>query len=155
MPTPMPTQDQPAPPRCPAYRAVGCVLAVTVLVACSSGPKRPVLYPNAHLQSVGKPQADRDADECADLARDYGVRTNKDGDIAGRTATGAVIGGVGAGAWGLVRGDAGERAVAGAAAGAATGATRGAMESTELNPTFKRFVERCLHERGYDVIGWE
>ncbi len=132
-----------------------CAVTMIALVACSSGPKRPVLYPNTHLQSVGKPQADREVEECFTLARDFGASTTKDGNVGGKAAAGAVIGGVGAGAWGLVRGDAGERAAAGAAAGAATGATRGAMESSELNPTYKRFVERCLSERGYDVIGWD
>ena len=48
-----------------------------------------------------------------------------------------------------------ESPAAGAAAGAATGATRSAFKSTELSPTFQRFVQRCLSERGYDVIGWE
>ena len=35
------------------------------------------------------------------------------------------------------------------------GGVKGAMDSTELNPTFKQFVQRCLRERGYEVIGWE
>jgi hypothetical protein len=130
-------------------------LIAMALGGCASGPKRPVFYPNAHLQSVGRAQGERDIDVCMAQARDYGVNQNKDGEIGKRAAKGGILGGVGAGVWGLVRGEAGERAVAGAAAGAATGATVGAFESTELNPTFKRFVQRCLAERGYDVIGWE
>lgn len=60
------------------------------------------------------------------------------------------------GAWGLVRGnDAGERALAGAAAGAATGTVRGTMQSTETSPVFRNFVQKCLNERGYEVIGWQ
>jgi hypothetical protein len=133
------------------------LLAATLLLgACaSSGSKRPVFYPNAHIQSVGQAQAQRDINACMALASEYGVATTKDGEIAKRTSKGAVLGGVGAGAWGLFRGDAGERAAAGAAAGAATGAATGAFESTELSPTFQRFVNRCLRERGYEVIGWE
>ena len=128
---------------------------VLLLTACASSSKRPVFYPNAHLRSVGQAQAQRDTDACMQLASEYGVATTKDGEIGKRAGKGGVIGGVGAGAWGLFRGDAVERAAAGAAAGAATGATTGAFESTELSPTFKQFVARCLRERGYDVIGWE
>jgi hypothetical protein len=44
---------------------------------------------------------------------------------------------------------------AGAAAGAATGAVRGGIQSTEQSPIFKNFVNRCLSEKGYSVIGWQ
>jgi uncharacterized membrane protein len=131
------------------------IVVALLLVACSSGPKRPVFYPNAHIRAVGQAQAQSDADECMRLADSYSVSRTKDGQVGRRTAEGAIIGGAAAGAWGLVRGDAGDRAAAGAAAGAATGATRGVFQSTELSPIFKRFVQRCLGERGYDVIGWE
>lgn len=136
-------------------RALWLSVSILFLSACSTSPKRPVFYPNAHMRYVGQAQAQRDTDACIALAGQYGIATTKDGEIAKRTGKGAVLGGVGAGAWGLVRGDSGERAAAGAAAGAATGAATGAFASTELSPTFKRFVSRCLRERGYDVIGWE
>jgi outer membrane lipoprotein SlyB len=100
-------------------------------------------------------QASQDIAVCERLAADSGVGTRKDGAVGERATQGAVLGGISAGVWGLVRGDAGERALAGAAAGAATGAATGGFESAETNPTYKRFMERCLRERGYDVIGWE
>lgn len=47
----------------------------------------------------------------------------------------------------------------GAAVGAATGATaglvHGAAKQTEPSPVYKQYVNRCLHERGYDVLGWQ
>jgi len=132
----------------------GFLLSV-LITGCTSAQKRPVFYPNQHIQAVGKAQAQRDTDDCMTLANSYGVSTSKDGEIGKKAAKGAALGGIGAGAYGLVRGDAGERAAAGAAAGAATGAVKGGFDSTELSPTFKRFVQRCLRERGYDVIGWE
>ncbi|MGB5639608.1 MAG: hypothetical protein WBM63_10835, partial [Sedimenticolaceae bacterium] len=64
-------------------------------------------------------------------------------------------GGVGAGAWGLVSGNAGERAAAGALAGGSAGAVKGGIDSTRISPTFQRFVQRCLKDRGYEVIGWD
>lgn len=151
------TRRQPATdPRRHGLQNLLWLLAATLLLgACASSAKRPVFYPNAHLRNVGQAQAQRDTSACMSLANEYGVATTKDGEVARRTGKGAVLGGVGAGAWGLVRGDAGERAAAGAAAGAATGAATGAFASTELSPTYKGFVNRCLRERGYNVIGWE
>ncbi len=125
------------------------------LAACSSGPQRPVLYPDAHYDAVGQGQANGDIEQCMEKARAAGVAENRDGEIGKRTGRGAAVGGVSAGAWGLVRGNAGERALAGAAAGAAAGATTGAFAATETSPLFRRFVERCLRDEGYDVIGWQ
>jgi hypothetical protein len=50
--------------------------------------------------------------------------------------------------------DVGNRAAAGAAAGAAVGLVRGVTRSSEPSSTFKNYVNRCLRERGYDVVGW-
>lgn len=137
-------------------RAVGGVLIGLLLTAgCTSAPKRPVFYPNNHIKQVGQAQAQRDVDECMVLADRYGVSRTRDGEVATKATSGALIGGVGAGAWGIVRGDAAERAMAGAVAGGATGAVKGGVDSTRISPTFQRFVQRCLQDRGYDVIGWE
>ena len=127
----------------------------SALAACTATPQRPVLYPNAHYNAVSPAQVRWDTDDCLELAHRSGVDATRDGEVGRKAAAGAVIGGVGAGAWGLVRGDAGERAVAGAAAGAATGGVKGVLDGERPNPTFQRFVERCLSDRGYDVIGWQ
>ena len=126
-----------------------------LLSACSSSAKRPVFYPNSHMKQVGRGQAQRDTDECMALADSYSVSRTRDGEVAGKATSGALIGGVSAGAWGIVRGDAGERALAGALAGGSAGAVKGGVDSTRMSPTFQRFVQRCLSERGYEVIGWE
>ncbi len=59
-----------------------------VLAGCAS--HGPVLYPNAHLNTVGDAQAQRDIAECQQLADAY-VKSNPSGDIAKST----VIGGAG------------------------------------------------------------
>lgn len=129
-----------------------CLLML--LTACASGAKRPLFYYSSYMEPVDKARSDQDTDECMALARQAGVRENRDGEIGRSAATGAVLGGIAAGAWSLIRGNGGENLVAGAVAGGATGAAKGAIDSTEQNPTFRRYVERCLGERGYDVIGW-
>jgi hypothetical protein len=132
------------------------LLAVVVTAGCSSSPKRPVFYPNAHLNQVGGHVAQQDIDACMQLALTSGVNQTKDGEVGRKAASGAAIGSVGAGAWTLVQGGSvGERMAAGAAAGAATGAVRGGIQSTEQSPIFKNFVNRCLSEKGYSVIGWQ
>jgi len=132
------------------------VLAVCVLAAGCAVTSDPVLYPNNHLQQVGRAAAARDIAECRRLASSYGVAETKDGQVARQAAGGAAIGGASAGAWGLVRGnDTGERALAGAAAGAAAGTVRGTMQSGETSPVYKNFVQKCLRDRGYEVIGWQ
>ena len=130
-------------------------LLLLSLGGCSSAAKRPVFYPNSHIKQVGQAQAQRDTDECMALADSYGVSRTKDGEVGSKATAGALIGGVGAGAWGIVRGDAAERALADAVAGGATGGVKGGIDSTRISPTFQRFVQRCLKERGYEVIGWE
>lgn len=132
------------------------LLACFLVTACSSTAKRPVLYPNAHLNQVGGHIAQQDIDACMQLALTSGVNETRDGEVGRKAASGAAIGSAGAGAWTLVQGGSvGERMMAGAAAGAATGATRGAIQSTEQSPIFKNFVNKCLSEKGYSVIGWQ
>lgn len=130
---------------------------VTAVAGCSSSPKRPLLYPNLHLNRVGGHVAQQDIDACMQLARTSGVNVTKDGEVGRKAVGGAAIGGASTGAYGLVRGgnDVGERALAGAAAGAAAGAVRGGIQSTEQSPLFMNFVNKCLSDKGYSVIGWQ
>jgi hypothetical protein len=69
------------------------ILAAVLLAACAGTPD-PVLYPNAHLQTVGP-------------------------------------------------------------AAAAAGTVRGAIKNSETSPVYKNFVQKCLRDRGYAVIGWQ
>jgi hypothetical protein len=132
------------------------VALVVMLTACASQPKQPVLYPNNHLQQVGEQTAQRDIDACVQLARGSNVNETQDGEVGKRAAGGAAIGGTSAAAWGLVRGgDVGNRALAGAAAGATAGAVSGGLQSTETSELFKNFVNKCLSDKGYSVIGWQ
>lgn len=135
-------------------RTVSLALAAAVvLVACASA-QRPVLYPNAHLKNVGDASAQRDIDDCMRLADDAGVAKSNN-QVARSGAQGAAVGATAAGVGTLIRGGSvGEGALAGAAVGGAAGAVRGAFHN-DANPTYRNFVQRCLRDRGYDVIGWQ
>ena len=68
-------------------------LVIALLVAGCAASK-PILYPNAHLQQVGEAAADRDIDECREMAKNAGATPSpgKSGQVAGSTAVGGAIG---------------------------------------------------------------
>ena len=52
-------------------------------------------------------------------------------------------------------GSVGRGAAAGAAGSAVVGLVRGLFRSREPDPVYRRFVEKCLREKGYEPIGWK
>ena len=136
-------------------RLTALAVIVSLALAACARTQSPVLYPNAKLQQVGKEQAEQDIEACRKLADDW-VQSTAGKDIA----KGTVVGGAGGAAVGAVAGAvSGRGAGAGAAVGAATGATagvvHGAAKQTEPSPIYKQYVNRCLKERGYEVLGWQ
>ena len=129
---------------------LGCMV---LLVACSQ--KRPVLYPNYHLQQVGDETAQTDIDECMRSAREYGTSSDSSGKVAKSTAGGGAVGAAGGAATGAVLGSVGRGAAAGAAGGAAVGCLQGLFGSREPDPVHRQFVDRCLRDKGYEPIGWK
>ena len=128
------------------------------LAACSTA--HPVLYPNAHMQSVGKEIAAQDIEACRQLAEAAGAE--EDSGKAGRVATGTAVGaGVGAAAGavgGAISGSVGRGSMIGAATGAVWGFLMGlfrASGSSQPNQAYTNFVNRCLQEKGYEVTGWQ
>ena len=132
------------------------ILSVGVALAGCSSPD-PVLYPNAHLTSVGQAEADRDIADCKQLAESYGATSQggSAGTVAGSTAIGGGAGAATGAAGGAVVGSAGTGAAVGAATGATAGFIRGLFKSGQPSDVHKRFVEKCLRDRGYEPIGWE
>jgi len=130
--------------------ALSCLL---LLVACSQ--KRPVLYPNYHLQQVGDETAQTEIDSCIRSAKEYGTSSSSGGKVAKSTAGGGAVGAAGGAASGAVFGSVGRGAAAGAAGGAAVGCLQGLFRSPEPDPVFRQFVERCLRDKGYEPIGWK
>ncbi len=130
------------------------MIAGLALGACAR-TQSPVLYPNAKLQQVGKEQAGQDIEACRKLADDW-VQSTAGKDIAKGTAVGAAGGAAVGAVAGAVSGrGAGMGAAVGAATGATAGAVHGAAKQTEPSPVYKQYVNRCLKERGYDVLGWQ
>ena len=130
-----------------------------LLAACSTA--HPILYPNAHMQSVGKDSAEQDIEACRQLAETAGAEEGSG--KAGRVATGTVVGGgVGAAsgaAGGAIVGAAGSGSMIGAASGAVWGLLTGLYYMfagpPQPNQAYTNFVNRCLQEKGYEVTGWQ
>ena len=130
------------------------VLATIIALSACATAQRPVLYPNAHLKNVGDANAQRDIAQCMQMAEDSGV-SRSGNQVVKRGAEGAAVGAAAAGVGTQIRGGS---VGAGAAVGAAVGGTAGAVHGAfhdDANPTYRNFVQRCLRERGYDVIGWQ
>lgn len=123
------------------------------LIGCSA--KRPVLYPNARLQQAGDVQARADIDECIELAASHGHGTDVAGRAATRTTEGGAVGAATGAAAGAVLGNAARGSAVGAAAGGARSLVRGLFAWRDPDPIERGFVQECLGERGYRVIGWD
>jgi hypothetical protein len=106
--------------------------------ACS--PAHPVLYPNAHLQSVGKDSAGQDIEACRQLAESAGAEegSGKAGRVATGTAVGAGVGAASGAVWGLL-----------------TGLYYVFAGPPQSNQAYTNFVNRCMQEKGYEVTGWQ
>ncbi len=134
-----------------------------VLAASGCSSHRPVLYPNERLAVSGRDMAEQEINDCVAKADAYISSGGRAGEIAGSAAaeagTGAAIGAAAGGAGGAVLGHAGRGAAVGAAGAAAGGLTRGLIRglfaSRRPDPVVKNYVDRCLREKGYDVIGWK
>jgi hypothetical protein len=139
--------------RHPILRCTALGLPALALAACAA--KRPVLYPNVRYQEVGEAVAQRDVDECIALAKSHGHGAAPAARAGARTAEGAAVGAATGAAVGAVLGHAGRGAAAGAAGGGAGSFVRGLFAWREPDPIERGFVQECLHERGYRVIGWD
>jgi hypothetical protein len=132
------------------------VLAAAALAAGCASTERPVLYPNSHLKQVGDARAERDIDECRALAEKAGAEATDAGRATRPAVEGAAVGGAVGGVSSAIGGrNIGLGALAGAAVGGTAGGVHGAFRAGEVSPIHRNFVQRCLRDRGYEVIGWK
>lgn len=136
-------------------QSVSLVLLVCfVLTGC--GPKRPVLYPNAHLDEVGMQVAQADIDDCIMKAEAAGANASDTGAAAGNVAKSGAVGAAAGAVFGAIMGNGVGRSAAAAGGAAAAGsAVNEGFKSGDPTTIHKNFVNRCLREKGYDVIGWK
>ena len=124
-----------------------------IFTGCAS--QRPVLYPNQLFKTSSEFVVQDDIDDCIALAEYAGLYTKSGEKIAGSTVLGAASGAAVGAATGAVTGHAGRGAATGAAGGGSGGFMWGLFNSKEVDPIKKRFIEQCLREKGYQIIGWK
>lgn len=139
------------------------VLAALLLTGCAhtgsrSPNARPVLYPNATFKQIGEARALEEVDICMGSAIRAGLTPDeKDNAVGHSAAKGAAVGGTLGAVGSLVRGRGADRAVGAGLRGAVVGGTVGAVAGSfqeKPNMTYRQFVQRCISERGLEVIGW-
>ena len=141
------------------HRGLSIVGGSLLLAACSTA--HPVLYPNAHMQSVGKEAAGQDIEDCKQLAESAGAEegSGKAGRVATGTAVGAGVGAASGAVGGAISGAVGRGSMIGAASGAVWGLLTSLFYATvgpsQPNQAYTNFVNRCLQEKGYEVTGWQ
>jgi hypothetical protein len=151
VPSPRLARGSPRPARTPLAALPIALLALAATLACAA---RPITYSRVPGGPVEQAQLEQDIDDCMRFARQH---TREASGVARETARRTGVGGAVGAATGAVAGATRGSPGRGAATGAAVGATSGLIGSLlgrRDDPVKRRYVERCLTERGYDVIGW-
>lgn len=138
--------------------AIFAVLAGCAATGSNNPSAKPVLYPNATFTRVGEAQARAETDGCMARAAQAGLTPDQKINQVGRRAgEGAATAGVASAVGALITGRSSDMlraGAAGAAIGGSAGAVSGAFHNDKVNPVYRQFVQRCLSEKGFDVIGW-
>lgn len=115
---------------------------------CASRPK---LYPNATLKERGKVASEADINNCLSDADKY-LESSEGKKIAKSAGFGAIVGGAIGAVAGVFTGNISGGAAQGAAMGGVGGGVSGAMSPDELK---HHYVNQCLSDKGYHVLGWD
>jgi outer membrane lipoprotein SlyB len=135
------------------------VLVAAGLVGCATA--RPILYANPKYNEVGRDGAKHDIADCEQQAKNAGA--TPDQGRAARTATGVAIGAGAGAAAGAVGGAIWGSPGIGAGAGAASGVVGSLLWTlfggwaTPAQPSepYRNYVDQCLTDRGYQLVGWK
>lgn len=133
------------------------LLFVMVILSISTGcaAKRPVLYPNEVYRSTGSEKAQQEIDDCLKRAEEANAQGRLADEVALKTGKSALVGGATGAVIGAISGSALRGGLIGAAAGGTVALVSSAVKGPEDSPVYRRFVEICLFEKGYQVLGWQ
>lgn len=138
-------------------KIVFAVLVVSIFAGCSASQsvRKPTFYPNKHYKRVGDAQVEKDVEACSARADQFVAKADRRKKVASTTLKRSAVGSAVGATAGSFSGHAGRGAGIGASTGAILGLVGGFGDAAKPNVTHERFIERCLRERGYDVIGWQ
>lgn len=122
------------------------LMVMLILAGCAN--QRPVL-------ATAEPDAGKQAIHmCIQRAQAHGLSYDDGGQLTRRTAISGAIGAAGGAAAGAIYGDAARGAAAGAAGGVVAGLMRGLLTPDGPAPVYRRYVNHCLRQKGYEPVGW-
>lgn len=135
------------------------LIALLTLLIVNNCAYRPILEPNEKYQEAGEEAAKKDIDGCMAEADAYLKQYKADKikkDAARTAAVGTAVGAVTGAIFGKGWKSAGVGALVGMGAGALLGAGSAATEGY-VNPDQlkQRYVNHCLGNKGYSVLGWQ
>ena len=139
------------------YSLPVALVCAAVLSGCATPMAKPAFYPIAHYQSVGPARAEADVQACANLAQQSDVGAVNKVDVGRAAAAGAAGVGTAGVVGSLLSGhkpDLKNIAAGAAAIGVGGAAATAAGQSVGGSSLYRQFVQQCLAERGYQVIGW-
>lgn len=136
------------------FRPAVCFL----FTACSllpSDDRKPVVIYSQTMQVPENAASQTEIDVCMEIADRLVLKPQKLKVTANRSFLTSLAGATTGAVSGAIVGDTAESIAAGASVGAIVGLLQAGLELSQHSPDFQRFVERCLQQRGYDVVGWE
>lgn len=143
-----------------AFASRRCGLAISwvaavVLAGCAT--PQPVVYQKGAANAIEQQRIAKDTHDCrrrAEAAVGLNARRAAAGtQVAAKTGAVAFAATAVAGLVGTSK-DAWQRARAGAAGGATGAAVKVLLEWNDPDKVHEKYVERCMRERGHEVLGW-
>ena len=137
-------------------RAVWLSAFALVLLAGCATPQ-PVVYLKPSAGPVVQKRVAGDVQECQRIAQGaVGVNGRQSSGLARSAGRTGAIGWASTAIAGVVSSsqDVWKRAKAGAAAGATGAAVKTLLEWNDPDEVNREYVQRCMSERGHDVLGW-
>ncbi|MGR8950353.1 MAG: glycine zipper family protein [Gammaproteobacteria bacterium] len=133
---------------------IPAAIVLASLVACASST--PVIYQSKSAASVDEAQVRQDIAACQTEAQSKGLNptSGAGAEVAKGTVRGGAMGTATGAVTGAIGGNPGRGATYGAAAGATAGLLNSLFKGSKPNSTYRRYVERCLADFGYDIVGW-
>jgi hypothetical protein len=135
------------------------LIILITLLTVNSCAYRPILEPNDKYQMVGEEASKHDVDACMNEGDAYLKQYKAEKirkDAARSAAVGTAVGAVTGAIFGKGLKSAGVGALVGLGAGAFLGASGAATEGYVKPDVLKqRYVNHCLNNKGYSVLGWQ
>lgn len=130
--------------------------ALTGLCGCAAitTKETPDYYPNEKFNRSSDAERYSAERQCESMAGEYVEEPDKYREVVKKGLVGGVVGAGTGAVGGAIFSEAGRGTGAGAAIGGIIGVLKGLQEMNENSPTYERFVEHCLSQKGYQVIGW-